>query len=70
LEDGQTRVYAYEVDGLGGRLLDFDDPNLPSLLSAPLLGYAHHDHRVYLATRARILSANNSFYIEGALAES
>ena len=30
-------VYAYEVDGLGGMLADFDDPNRPSLLAVPLL---------------------------------
>ena len=30
---GGNRVYAYEVDGLGNRLTDFDDANVPSLLS-------------------------------------
>jgi hypothetical protein len=32
-------VYAYEVDGLGNSLADFDDPNTPSLLAMPLLGW-------------------------------
>lgn len=34
-----VEVYAYEVDGLGGVLADFDDANLPSLLAMPLLGW-------------------------------
>ncbi len=39
-------MYAYEVDGLGSSLTDFDDPNLPSLLAAPLLGYPYLDNKV------------------------
>jgi uncharacterized protein len=31
---------AMQVDGLGKALVDFDDPNVPSLLSIPLLGYS------------------------------
>eukprot|EP00887_Chlorella_sp_A99_P007759 scaffold20.g7759.t1 len=53
------RVYAYEVDGLGNTVTDFDDPNIPSLLSIPLLGYRHYNRAVYAATRARLLSKNN-----------
>lgn len=30
-----------QVDGLGNALVDFDDPNLPSLLAMPLLGYEY-----------------------------
>ena len=60
-----VRVYAYEVDGLGGVLADFDDPNLPSLLAIPLLGYGLYDKDVYGATRARILSHKNPFFYEG-----
>lgn len=39
-------MYAYEVDGLGHTLTDFDDPNLPSLLAIPLLGYDQYNHQV------------------------
>ena len=35
---GYGKIYAYEVDGLGNQLL-MDDANIPSLLSAPYLGY-------------------------------
>lgn len=59
-------VYAYEVDGMGGVLYDFDDPNVPSLLSIPLLGFKGYDHEVYRATRQRILSTRNSHYFSGA----
>lgn len=55
------RVYAYEVDGLGNALPWFDDPNLPSLLSMPLLGYPY-DEAVYRATRDVVLSRSNEFY--------
>lgn len=30
-----------QVDGLGNALIDFDDPNLPSLLAMPLLGFEY-----------------------------
>jgi uncharacterized protein len=60
------RVYAYEVDGQGGVLADFDDPNLPSLLAIPLLGYELYDKDIYAKTRSRILSSKNAYYFEGA----
>ena len=41
-----VQMYAYEVDGLGHSLADFDDPNLPSLLAIPLLGYEQYNHQV------------------------
>lgn len=65
-DDGtRTKMYAYEVDGLGGVLRDFDDPNVPSLLSVPLLGYPHFDPEVYAETRRRVLSSKNEHYFEG-----
>lgn len=30
-----------QVDGLGNATTDFDDPNLPSLLAMPLLGFEY-----------------------------
>lgn len=56
---GQGRIYAYEVDGLGGTLHSFDDPNIPSLLSMPLLGYDEYDKALYDNTRKVILSPAN-----------
>ena len=63
----KKRMYAYEVDGLGGILRDFDDPNVPSLLSVPLLGYPHFDPEVYQETRRRVLSSRNEHYFEGSV---
>ncbi|WP_423919661.1 glycoside hydrolase family 125 protein [Frigoribacterium sp. 2-23] len=60
-------VYAYEVDGLGGRLL-MDDANVPSLLSLPLLGFCGPDDPLYLATRAFVLSSHNPTYSIGSAA--
>ncbi len=54
-----VKVYAYEVDGLGNSLVDFDDPNIPSLLSVPLLGYSGYDKEIFENTKERILSHNN-----------
>ncbi|AZK43902.1 metal-independent alpha-mannosidase [Erysipelothrix piscisicarius] len=54
-------VYAYEVDGLGNSSL-IDDPNVPSLLSAPYLGYCAWDDPLYLRTRNHILSPSNRYY--------
>jgi meiotically up-regulated gene 157 (Mug157) protein len=63
-EDG-SKSYAYEVDGQGGVLIDFDDPNVPSLLSIPLVGYAHYDQAIYASTRTRILSDKNPWFFTG-----
>ena len=58
------RVYAYEVDGRGERLL-MDDANMPSLLSIPMTGFAAADDPTYLATRQLLLSPENPFYYSG-----
>ncbi|KAL4449424.1 hypothetical protein ABPG77_007068 [Micractinium sp. CCAP 211/92] len=64
-KDGSA-IYAYEVDGKGNSLTDFDDPNIPSLVSIPILGYDGYDRAAYEATRQRLLnSKTNSFYFEG-----
>ena len=65
--DNMERIYAYEVDGKGGILKDFDDANVPSLLSIPLLGWSKYDQQVYQATRRRLLSTTtNQYYYAGA----
>ena len=59
------RVFAYEVDGYGSRLL-MDDANVPSLLALPLLGFAGRDDAVYRATRRMLLDpAGNPYYLRG-----
>lgn len=60
-------IYAYEVDGLGNSLL-IDDPNVPSLLSAPYLGFCDMDDPLYLNTRKHILSEENEYYYSGEFA--
>jgi meiotically up-regulated gene 157 (Mug157) protein len=57
-------IYAYEIDGYGSAI-SMDDPNLPSLLSAPFLNYTSRHSPVYAATRARILSRDNPYYAWG-----
>ncbi len=61
------RVYAYEVDGLGHHLF-MDDANVPSLLSAPYLGFCTPDDPLYLNTRRLVLSRANPYYVEGRFA--
>lgn len=65
VERDGVRMYAYEVDGQGGVLADFDDANVPSLLSIPVLGWSGYDKEVYAATRKRLLSPKNSHWFEG-----
>ncbi len=61
-------IYACEVDGLGN-YFKFDDANVPSLLSAPYLGYCSADDEIYKKTRAFILSKENPYYYEGKYAK-
>lgn len=62
--EGFGPCYAYETDGLGNYVF-MDDANVPSLLSAPWLGYVSNDDPVYLNTRRFVLSKHNPFYYEG-----
>ena len=62
------RIYAYEVDGLGGRVF-MDDANVPSLLSLPYLGCCAPDDPVYLATRQFVLSRDNPWFFAGRAGE-
>ncbi len=60
------RIYAYEVDGFGGRIF-MDDANVPSLLSLPYLGCCAADDPVYVATRNFVLSPDNPWFFTGRL---
>lgn len=60
-------IYAYEVDGLGHAILS-DDANVPSLLSAPYIGYGTVGDRYYLNTREFLLSQDNPYYYTGSVA--
>jgi hypothetical protein len=62
--DGLGVVYAYEVDGLGHRLL-MDDANLPNLLGLPLLAEVHREDPLYGRTRDFVLSARNPTFVRG-----
>jgi uncharacterized protein len=60
-------IYAYEVDGLGHAILT-DDANVPSLLSAPYIGYTTPSDRYYDNTRSFLLSADNPSFYQGQVA--
>lgn len=61
------KVYAYEVDGLGNSNF-MDDANVPSLLSAPYLGYCANNDPIYLQTRQLLLSPENPYFYSGKVA--
>lgn len=60
-------IYAYEVDGLGHAILT-DDANVPSLLSAPYIGYTQPGDRYYENTRNFLLSQDNPSFYQGTVA--
>ncbi|WP_144759088.1 glycoside hydrolase family 125 protein [Curtobacterium sp. 9128] len=64
--DGE-RVYAYEVDGLGGVVL-MDDANTPSLLSLPIDAPDVLDPEVTRATRRMVLGPENPYWYSGTAA--
>ncbi|MGL4914140.1 MAG: glycoside hydrolase family 125 protein [Romboutsia sp.] len=57
-------IYAYEVDGKGN-YNTMDDPGIPSLLSAPYIGYCDENDELYLSTRKSMLSKENPYFYEG-----
>jgi meiotically up-regulated gene 157 (Mug157) protein len=58
------RIYAYEVDGYGGRLL-MDDANVPSLMSLSYIGCCAPNDPLYRNTRAFVLSPDNMYFYHG-----
>lgn len=62
------KIYACEVNGMGDYFL-FDDANVPSLLSAPYIGFCSYDDEIYRNTRNFILSKDNPYYYEGEFAK-
>lgn len=61
------KIYACETDGFGNHVLA-DDANVPSLLSAPYLGFCLPDDPIYRNTRRFILSEDNPFFYQGSAA--
>jgi len=60
--------YVYEIDGLGNRV-DLDDPNVPSLLALPYLGWCENTDPNYKKTREHILSDKHSMFVRGSVVE-
>lgn len=60
-------IWAYEVDGFGGRIL-MDDANVPSLLGLPYLG-ASPDAGLYARTRRFVWSSANPWFFRGSAGE-
>ncbi|ORY05899.1 hypothetical protein BCR34DRAFT_490544 [Clohesyomyces aquaticus] len=57
------KIYAFEIDGFGAQTI-MDDANIPSLLSAPFLGYPVSEE-IYQNTRDLALSATNPYFMRG-----
>lgn len=57
-------IFAFEVDGYNSQNL-MDDANLPSLLSAAMMGYVNPRDEVYLNTRLFALSQENPYWMRG-----
>lgn len=60
-------IWAYEVDGFGGRVL-MDDANVPSLLGLPYLE-SSPDAALYARTRRFVWSGQNPWFFRGSAGE-
>lgn len=62
------KIYAFEVDGFGNRLL-MDDANVPSLLGMGYLGDVSLDDKIYQNTRRFVWSEDNPWFFRGKAGE-
>lgn len=62
------KIYAFEIDGFGNKLM-MDDANVPSLLSLPYLDAVDDSDPVYQNTRKFVWSLDNPFFFKGTAAE-
>ena len=62
------KIYAFEVDGFGNRLL-MDDANVPSLLALAYLGDTDINDPVYQNTRRFVWSDSNPYFFKGKAGE-
>ena len=62
------KIYAFEVDGFGNRLL-MDDANVPSLLAMGYLGDVPLNDPIYQNTRRFVWSEDNPWFFRGKAAE-
>jgi hypothetical protein len=67
VETPQGTIWAYEIDGFGGRAL-MDDANVPSLLALPYLD-SSPDASLYARTRAFVWSKRNPWFFRGKAGE-
>ncbi len=62
------KIFAFEVDGFGNRLL-MDDANVPSLLAMAYLGDVDVDDPIYQNTRKFVWSEDNPYFFRGSRGE-
>ena len=62
------KIYAFEVDGFGNRLL-MDDSNVPSLLAMAYLGDVDINDPIYQNTRKFVWSEDNPYFFKGKAGE-
>lgn len=67
VDSAAGKIWAYEVDGFGGRIL-MDDANAPSLLSLPYLD-SSPDALLYERTRKFVWSKQNPWFFKGTAGE-